>query len=202
MRLSFNALYICRFWQVKKESAQTEPAWKGAGQKPGIEIWRIKKFKVIESTQSHYLSSLTWGVLRTKILGLPKVAFWLVSSTNHTIYGVCSGCSRSSKEWALRQILCFGFGKREMNIRSVLRLLPARIYEIFQVFRGETCPTVLHVLRGLILELREQSSMKRISNLLHLKGANCIPHMGHTMPEALAYHLWKIPRAQLKVSNA
>ena len=76
MRLSFNALYVCRFWQVKKESAQTEPAWKGAGQKPGIEIWRIKKFKVIESTQSHYfkhyLSSLTWGVLRTKIWVCPK----------------------------------------------------------------------------------------------------------------------------------
>jgi hypothetical protein len=36
------------FWQVKKDSAQTEPAWKGAGQKPGIQIWRIKKFKVIQ----------------------------------------------------------------------------------------------------------------------------------------------------------
>ena len=32
--------------QVKKESAQTEPAWKGAGQKVGLEIWRINKFKV------------------------------------------------------------------------------------------------------------------------------------------------------------
>ncbi|XP_064392049.1 gelsolin-like protein 2 [Halichondria panicea] len=32
--------------QVKKESAETEPAWKGAGEKVGIQIWRIVKFKV------------------------------------------------------------------------------------------------------------------------------------------------------------
>jgi len=32
--------------KVKKESAQTEPAWKGAGEKVGIQIWRIVKFKV------------------------------------------------------------------------------------------------------------------------------------------------------------
>jgi len=32
---------------VKKKSAQTETAWKGAGQKVGIEIWRIEKFKVV-----------------------------------------------------------------------------------------------------------------------------------------------------------
>jgi gelsolin len=31
---------------TKKKSAQTEPAWKGAGQKVGLEIWRIEKFKV------------------------------------------------------------------------------------------------------------------------------------------------------------
>ncbi|XP_072045485.1 gelsolin-like protein 2 [Amphiura filiformis] len=32
--------------KVKKESAQTEPAWKDAGTRPGIQIWRIVKFKV------------------------------------------------------------------------------------------------------------------------------------------------------------
>ncbi|KAH9500586.1 hypothetical protein Btru_076981, partial [Bulinus truncatus] len=31
---------------VKKESAQTEPAWKNAGEKVGLQIWRIVKFKV------------------------------------------------------------------------------------------------------------------------------------------------------------
>jgi len=32
---------------TKKKSAQTEPAWKGAGEKVGIQIWRIEKFKVV-----------------------------------------------------------------------------------------------------------------------------------------------------------
>ena len=31
--------------QVKKSSAMTEKAWKGCGQKVGIKIWRIVKFK-------------------------------------------------------------------------------------------------------------------------------------------------------------
>lgn len=31
---------------IKKESAQTEPAWANAGSKVGLEIWRIVKFKV------------------------------------------------------------------------------------------------------------------------------------------------------------
>ncbi|XP_076447803.1 gelsolin-like protein 1 [Babylonia areolata] len=31
---------------VKKASAETEPAWKNAGKKPGLQIWRINKFKV------------------------------------------------------------------------------------------------------------------------------------------------------------
>ena len=32
--------------QVKKSAAETEPAWKGAGDKVGLQIWRIVKFKV------------------------------------------------------------------------------------------------------------------------------------------------------------
>ncbi|XP_045166593.2 gelsolin-like protein 1 isoform X2 [Mercenaria mercenaria] len=31
---------------VKKESAESEPAWQGSGQEPGLRIWRIVKFKV------------------------------------------------------------------------------------------------------------------------------------------------------------
>lgn len=31
---------------VKKESAESEPAWRGAGQEVGLQVWRINKFKV------------------------------------------------------------------------------------------------------------------------------------------------------------
>ena len=37
---------LCIGFQVKKASAETEPAWKGAGQEIGLKIWRIVKFKV------------------------------------------------------------------------------------------------------------------------------------------------------------
>ncbi|XP_063969374.1 gelsolin-like protein 1 [Lytechinus pictus] len=39
---------------IKKESAQTEPAWKGAGSKVGLEIWRIVKFKVKRWQKEEY----------------------------------------------------------------------------------------------------------------------------------------------------
>ncbi|XP_046850101.1 gelsolin-like protein 1 [Xenia sp. Carnegie-2017] len=40
--------------KVKKESAKTESAWEGAGQKPGLQIWRIKQFKVTHHEPEDY----------------------------------------------------------------------------------------------------------------------------------------------------
>ncbi|XP_022092741.1 gelsolin-like protein 2 [Acanthaster planci] len=40
--------------KVKKESAETEPAWKGAGQQVGLQIWRINKFKVEHWPKEEY----------------------------------------------------------------------------------------------------------------------------------------------------
>jgi gelsolin len=40
--------------QVKKASAETEPAWKGAGQSVGLQIWRIVKFKVEHLPKEDY----------------------------------------------------------------------------------------------------------------------------------------------------
>ncbi|XP_071953968.1 gelsolin-like protein 1 [Antedon mediterranea] len=39
---------------VKKASAETEPAWQGAGQKVGMQIWRIVKFKVTHWPKEEY----------------------------------------------------------------------------------------------------------------------------------------------------
>lgn len=39
---------------VKKESALTEPAWKGSGQRVGLEIWRINQFKVEKWPKEEY----------------------------------------------------------------------------------------------------------------------------------------------------
>ncbi|XP_065890487.1 gelsolin-like protein 2 [Dysidea avara] len=39
---------------VKKASAETEPAWKGAGQAVGMQIWRIVKFKVTHWSKEEY----------------------------------------------------------------------------------------------------------------------------------------------------
>jgi len=40
--------------QVKKESACSEPAWEGAGQEVGLQIWRIVKFKVVAWPKEDY----------------------------------------------------------------------------------------------------------------------------------------------------
>ncbi|KAL3852602.1 hypothetical protein ACJMK2_016221 [Sinanodonta woodiana] len=39
---------------VKKQSAETEPAWKGSGQREGLQIWRIVKFEVIHWPKESY----------------------------------------------------------------------------------------------------------------------------------------------------
>lgn len=41
----FDVIFLLVDRQVKKEAAMTEKAWKGCGQKVGIKIWRIVKFK-------------------------------------------------------------------------------------------------------------------------------------------------------------
>ncbi|XP_071953330.1 gelsolin-like protein 1 [Antedon mediterranea] len=40
--------------KVKKEAALTEEAWKGAGEKTGLQIWRIVKFKVTHWDKNQY----------------------------------------------------------------------------------------------------------------------------------------------------
>ena len=39
---------------VKKAAAETETAWKGAGQKVGMQVWRIVKFKVTHWPKEDY----------------------------------------------------------------------------------------------------------------------------------------------------
>ncbi|XP_030835131.1 gelsolin-like protein 2 [Strongylocentrotus purpuratus] len=40
--------------EVKKAAAESEPAWKGCGQKTGVQIWRIVKFKVENWNKEEY----------------------------------------------------------------------------------------------------------------------------------------------------
>lgn len=40
--------------KVKKESAESEPAWQGSGQEVGVQIWRIVKFKVENWNKDQY----------------------------------------------------------------------------------------------------------------------------------------------------
>jgi len=54
--------------QVKKESAEAEPAWKQAGSKVGLQIWRINKFKVeswIREDYGKFYSGDSYIVLNT-----------------------------------------------------------------------------------------------------------------------------------------
>ncbi|KAL8581961.1 hypothetical protein ACOMHN_027943 [Nucella lapillus] len=40
--------------EVKKESAEQEPAWQGAGQEPGLKIWRVENFEVKDWPEEDY----------------------------------------------------------------------------------------------------------------------------------------------------
>ena len=47
----FTTKSFCHFTE---ESAETEPAWSGAGQEVGLKIWRIVKFEVTEWPAEDY----------------------------------------------------------------------------------------------------------------------------------------------------
>ncbi|KAK7102328.1 gelsolin-like protein 2 isoform X2 [Littorina saxatilis] len=84
--------------QVKKESAESEPAWRKAGQKVGVQIWRIVKFKVTEWPTEDYgkfYNGDSYIVLNTyKEEGgeqlLYDVHFWIGKHSTQDEYGTAA----------------------------------------------------------------------------------------------------------------
>jgi len=69
--------------EIKKHAAEGEPAWKGAGKVPGVQIWRVEKFQIKEwpkDKYGHFFDGDSYIVLHTykkedKLLF--NVHFWL-----------------------------------------------------------------------------------------------------------------------------
>lgn len=81
--------------QVKKESAETEPAWKGAGQAVGMQIWRIVKFKVGLAGWMICCVKLTMAmtVTCTALSQSPfSSSYLIIILVSLPIYFVCAGC--------------------------------------------------------------------------------------------------------------
>lgn len=82
--------------EVKKASAETEPAWKNAGKEVGLQIWRIEKFKVKSWPKEEYgsfYSGDSYIVLHTykvenKIMY--NVHFWLGAHTTQDEAGTAA----------------------------------------------------------------------------------------------------------------
>lgn len=85
--------------QVKKESACSEPAWEGAGQEVGLQIWRIVKFKVQawpKEEHGSFFSGDSYILLNTYKPD-PKseelawdVHFWIGSKSTQDEYGTAA----------------------------------------------------------------------------------------------------------------
>jgi gelsolin len=83
---------------LKVSAAKTEAAWKGAGQKPGLEIWRIEKFQVAHWPKDKYGSFFagdSYIVLNTyKNPGSDalryNVHFWLGAETSQDEMGTAA----------------------------------------------------------------------------------------------------------------
>jgi gelsolin len=85
--------------QVKKESAMTEPAWKGAGTKVGLQIWRIVKFQVTtwpEQDYGKFFSGDSYIILNTYHPTATSeeleydVHFWIGSLSSQDEYGTAA----------------------------------------------------------------------------------------------------------------
>lgn len=84
--------------QVKKESADSEPAWDGVGQKPGLKIWRIEQFKVVAWPEEDYgqfyngdsfIVLNTWKDKDTEELNY-DVHFWIGKNSTQDEYGTAA----------------------------------------------------------------------------------------------------------------
>lgn len=84
--------------QVKKESAESEPAWKGAGQAVGLKIWRIVKFKVTtwdEEDYGKFYEGDSYIILNTykeedSDALLMDVHFWIGKYSSQDEYGTAA----------------------------------------------------------------------------------------------------------------
>lgn len=84
--------------QVKKESAEQEPAWKNAGKKVGLQIWRIVKFKVCDwplVTYGKFYDGDSYIILNTyKEEGSDQlqydVHFWIGKYSSQDEYGTAA----------------------------------------------------------------------------------------------------------------
>ncbi|XP_052781812.1 gelsolin-like protein 1 [Mya arenaria] len=84
--------------QVKKASALGEPAWKEAGTKPGLQIWRIVKFQVTEWPKEDYgkfFNGDSYIILNTYTEGGSAdlkydVHFWIGSESSQDEYGTAA----------------------------------------------------------------------------------------------------------------
>jgi gelsolin len=85
--------------RCKKSSAETEPAWKGAGTKVGLKVWRIVNFKVTnwpENDYGKFFSGDSYIILNTfnPEPGSTELAydvhFWIGSHSSQDEYGTAA----------------------------------------------------------------------------------------------------------------
>lgn len=86
--------------KIREEAAKTEQAWKGAGDKVGVEIWRIEQFRIVPWPKDHYgwfYSDDSYIILHTYNPD-PKnpsklaynVHFWIGESSSQDEYGTAA----------------------------------------------------------------------------------------------------------------
>jgi len=146
---------------LKTASAKSEEAWKGAGQKPGIEIWRIEKFKVVPWPKEQYGKFYTgdaYIVLHTykeegKQSFKYNVHFWLGADCTQDEYGTAAYKTVELDDF---------FGGAPVQYREVQGNESAEFLGLFKT---------IHLLKGGI-----ESGFKHVKpeeykpRLLHIKG--------------------------------
>jgi len=84
--------------KVKETAAQSEAAWRGCGEAPGLTIWRIEQFHVVAWPRVQYgqfFGGDSYIVLHTwKVDGEPKlnqdIFFWIGSESSQDEYGTAA----------------------------------------------------------------------------------------------------------------
>ncbi len=95
--------------RVREHAGDTEPAWKSAGARPGVEVWRIEQFQIVpREVNGEFYDGDSYIVLHVSVSDCWKY---------DTLILLFRLTKRTSIPKLCRMIFTFGLGRKHLKMR-------------------------------------------------------------------------------------